>query len=280
MKPLKHKTKVIVAIVTFFMAACILLLIFLASRSASTPSGYSFRLDSSPHVYVRPIFESTPEPEPIPRNVRILIDTTHATHSKTRHTLFELNGNILEVTRLGQAGPDVIYSGERLSFFEALEYMEYIDESSLCYEGIEDFDMSLLDDFNECRNFPGLSGLVVRQSIRIKPSEDIASVELSQEQLEDVWRRIDTVVRRYEQPSVQNGIGHTNIMAVIGGEFYFSTMGGQRIYPPPVDTRPRRERDDNPFAAFRNEYLVRLAHELIDLSPITTGWEPRYMTEQ
>ncbi|MCL2577093.1 MAG: hypothetical protein FWE27_03470, partial [Defluviitaleaceae bacterium] len=41
-----------------------------------------------------------------------------------------------------------------------------------------------------------------------------------------VWRRIDTVVRRYEQPSVQNGIGHTNIMAVIGGEFYFSTMGG------------------------------------------------------
>ncbi|MCL2578093.1 MAG: hypothetical protein FWE27_08610 [Defluviitaleaceae bacterium] len=284
MKSLQSKTKMILAIVAFIMVACILLLIYFASRPASNPSDYIFNRGlptvcpfSSEEFSV--IFSS--EPEPIPRNVRILIDTTHAVHSATRHTLLELNGSTLVVTRLGQATPDVIYSGERLSLSEGWDYIECWD-TSLCYEGIEYFDVSLLDDFAESRNFPCLSGLVGHQSILIKPSEDIASVELSQEQLEDVWRRIDAVVRRYEQPRVQNGIGHTNVMAVIGGEFYFSQFSSSRgaYSRPELTRRSRREWEQSPLFPFFDTYLERLAHELIDLSPIRTGWEPQDMTEQ
>ena len=222
--------------------------------------------------------EPMPEPEPIPRNVRILIDTTNCSWA-WGDELLELNGNILEVTLLNQAVPDVLYSGERLSLSEGWDYIECWD-TSLCYEGIEYFDVSLLNDFAEGRNFPWLAGLIDNQSIRIRPSTDIASVELSQEQLEDVWRRIDALVRNYEHPEPWRGTGTTSVMAVIDDEFYFSAMGGRREYPPPEDTRSRRERENNILAPFYNGHLTRLADELIDLSPIPTGWEPRVVTEQ
>ena len=204
-------------------------------------------------------FRTEHEPEPIPRNIRILI--IGPTLVGIRGTLFEVSGTSFEIIKFGSFWPYIIYP------------------QGLCFEDFVPFDVSLVDDFIDSFN---LSRLHVNDPVFPLHLSRKSTTELSQEQLEDVWRRIDSVVRNYEEPTepmrgttgglppiVATVEGPTIIRAIIDDEYYWSVFE-RGEYPHIGDFRiPRRDRRN--YASVE-VHLVRLAHELIDLSPIRTDW--------
>lgn len=210
-------------------------------------------------------------PQPIPRNVKVCFGYERYMRLNPINNLFELSGNTLTVIRLPIRGgswnvelgeyPRAIFDFEDYEL--GMEYAELIETA-------------VLDAFNE--SFPFSS--------RTNDSDKIyvmrGAVELSQEQLEYVWRLIDCVVRNYEVPFRLDTNQHLSppaIRVAIDGVVYQSRFSS---YEPPPRSRDFRifQRSSENIASISDDSTLRLVHHLIDLSPIPTGWESFAVAEQ
>ena len=182
-----------------------------------------------------------PLPEPPPRNVKILICEDSSIFSTGVRTLLVLDGNSLEVIRY-----TTVFSID--------------EETGETRMPSNPLDMALLDSF-----FENYSSCVLHATGVPYHILDSGSVVLSQEQLEDVWRMIDRVVRNYEEPQLI-GMLYPRTRAVIDGNVYWSIFYNYR----PRNNRFPREYRHCPHVDVN---LLSLSHYLIDLSPIPTRWD-------
>jgi hypothetical protein len=189
-------------------------------------------------------------PQPIPRNVKIMVDDEMSQHI----TLLELNENTLDIVVFANIAIENFQEGYFLGDYN-IEDFELLDET-------------LLDDFAESLTYPWLySDILNVRSVNIVA--DKWSVELSPQQLNEIWVYIDTVVRRYEI-SLCMGTNRISARAVIDNVFY-SGCFMDRVDVVNYSQFPREER------RFINECtdinLLKLTHHLADIAPIRMGWK-------
>jgi hypothetical protein len=190
-------------------------------------------------------------PQSVPRNVKIMVD------DEMSHfvTLLELNENTLDITVFAN-----ISIG---NFQEGYAFGDYT---------IEDFELldeTLLDDFAESLTYPWLNSDILSNARSVNIVADRWSVELSPQQLNEIWVHIDTVVRRYEI-SLCMGTNRISARAVIDGEFY----SGCFIYRDGVINYPHLPREERRFINECTDInLLKLTHHLADIAPIRMGWK-------
>jgi len=186
-------------------------------------------------------------PEPIPRDVIILIGGG----MHTDNTILSVNGNIFEVIA-----------------FRSVHSWN-IDNGIFNIEGYEILDETFLDDFSESSTWRKIS-ITSGDYTKVNVILDRWSMELSEEQLNDIWIKIGAVVDNYKEPPRLNATGwftHTN--AVIDGNLYRGEFYWDEYFRSFNFKFPRRYRNtfDN-----TDMNLVKLTLHLSDLAPISLRW--------
>ena len=197
-----------------------------------------------------------PKLEPIPRNVTVLISASGSKLLCDRSAFFDLNGSHLEV---------ILFN-----YISAATDAETGEQHAVGNRKPLDF-----NDEKAYRQWHSnmLTGL--NADVRYNNAEHFSIIErgvvkLSQEQLEEVWQKIDGVVQNYEYSAQIWGIWGTRViraMAVIDDEFYVCLFGFRYL-----DSRRSRgwrarflrERD----LEHVDLHLLRLTHHLIDLGDV------------
>jgi len=131
-----------------------------------------------------------------------------------------------------------------------------------CFEGLETLDKPFFDDFTEVSFGEHFISQRTNNFITNR-----LSMELSEEQLNDLWLRIDSVVLNYQEPQGSSAtIGTAVINAIIDGDLYY----GNHFWHPsfrasnPSESKILRDSDMS---------LILLMYFLDDLVPIQMGWE-------
>ena len=135
---------------------------------------------------------------------------------------------------------------------------------------IEDFevlDEAVLDIFAESFNIPRYRNVNLRgrQSVRnYKIIVDRWSMELTQQQLNNIWRMIDKTVRNYEaNPRYYDDLNRT-VRAVIDDELYCSMFSSNEILYSQNFKVPLKERRIT--NAMFDINLLKLAYQLAELA--------------
>jgi hypothetical protein len=181
-------------------------------------------------------------PEPTPRNVRILVSGNISSY----HTILELNENTFDVV-----------------VFLAIDN-PIIEDGFFSIENFEMFDEAMVDDFAESLSWWWFSTPLFYAD-RTTIIVETWTTELSQQQLNDVWRIMDKIVNKYDEPSRENFLYLTGMKIIIDDEFFW---GRFLPYFNPQFTRTDRHDFEN-----TDINLLRLTYYLADTSPVKMGWE-------
>jgi len=185
-------------------------------------------------------FRTTSAPNLSPRNVRMLVGGG----GFMGYTLLEVNENHLNVIVLSMVWVQCYETGE------------------LGIGGLEPLDSALIDDFAE--DFSSLGRWNVPRNLPIGILER-GSIELSQEQLHNIWQKIDNVVQNYEEPPFFPNSAPL-IRVIIDDEFYWGRYAwNDYLHYRSLRFRSQRDRG---FLDTTDADLLRLTHHLTVLSPI------------
>jgi len=188
-------------------------------------------------VMVMLSLSTIPTSDPPPRNVRIFVSGSRMMN----YILLEVNENYLNAVVLSTL------------------FMWCYETGEVSTGGLEHFDRALLDDFADISSPRRWN--IPRSDMPIGII-DSGSVELSQEQLHNVWQKIDNVVQNYEEPQGIS-ISPTLMKAVIDGELYWISF----VYSDTLQSRRDRRLIDA-----SDIDLAILTHYLADLAPIQIRW--------
>jgi len=174
--------------------------------------------------------------EPTPRNVRMWIG------GGTENVLLELNGNILtSVAFSGGLRHDANFPSE-LTFDDILLY-DFVEKAPAIGE------MFSVDSH--------------RREDRVRRIFDTGEVELSQQDLDYVWRLLHRAAngdgnRDFYEASIRGHLEY--VWAIIDDEVYWS------LYHPSLNNISQHRRQ------YINREVLLLAYALIDLSPVPVGY--------
>jgi hypothetical protein len=141
---------------------------------------------------------------------------------------------------------------------------EHIENGYFSLEGLELLDESLLDDFADSISWRWLP-TPCRNSDRTRIIIERWSAELSHQQLNNVWRMMDNVVKKYEEPL--QPVGFTIMRTIIDDEFYWGE------FLPYFDRDARIRRADRHEFESTDINLLILTHYLAETVPIRMGWK-------
>jgi hypothetical protein len=180
--------------------------------------------------------------EPTPRNVKILVSGNASPY----HTYFEINEYDLEII-----------------VFRVINN-EYIENGYFSTEGLDVFDETLINGFAESLSWWWFSTPLFHED-KTKIIVERWSAELSQQQLNDVWRIMDKIVKKYDEPPRLNYVDFTGMRIIIDDEFYWGKF--LRYFNPQFNRTDRHEFENTDIN------LLRLTYYLADISPVKMGWE-------
>jgi len=184
--------------------------------------------------------------DPQPRNIRMLIGD-----SGRPYTLIELEESEIRFTLLS--------SGWR--------HLSVVSTENIFCE-------TLLDDFASkapSQLYPVLRGRLYQDQNLVRIIMEKEKVQLSQNQLNTVWRLIENIVegdldREFEWSPISGHIDY--VWAIIDDNMYWS------LYDSNINDTSRANREWRQWTqGYVNRELLLLTYELINLSPITVGGE-------
>jgi hypothetical protein len=189
-------------------------------------------------------------PKSIPRNIKILVSGNISPY----HTLLELNENTFDVV-----------------VFLAIDNPR-IEDGSFSIKGFEIFDEAMVDDFAESLSWWWFSTLL-HHTERTNIIVERWSMELSQQQLNDVWRIMDRVVKKYNEPLRQNYVDFTCMRVIIDDEFYWGQFYWNEYFRSFNFRFTRADKRELGNFNTSDINLLELTHYLADMAPIKMGWE-------
>jgi hypothetical protein len=192
-------------------------------------------------------------PQSVPRNVKIMVNDDISRFI----TLLELNDATFEAVVFGNFSNRNFEEGFILENY-SIEDFELLDET-------------LLDDFAESFTISGLYSNIINNTRSSNIVIDRWSMELSPQQLNEVWLLLDIIVKNDKAPTYFIGTSHPTVRVIIDDRLYWGLFHGGEEFLSYNFNFPREQRRSI------NEYsdinLLRLTHHLADIAPIRMSWE-------
>jgi hypothetical protein len=185
----------------------------------------------------------------VQRNIKILVDDNLSPY----HTILEIYQKNLNII--------VFWSIDNSIFEEGFFLEDY------CISDFEILEESILDNFTESFTWHWLYNVHQTNANNVNIIVDRWSIELSQQQLNNIWRMIENVEKKHHEYPRHIATNRTSIRAETENAFIYSSFEksfNRRIF----NFLHARCIDE-----YTDYNLLELTHYLADISPIYLGWE-------